>query len=389
MYKEKELLIIASDIGRTAPGIVYKTILNQLAKEYHVNLITPTICEEKLSAKIRIIPSYRIIVLRNAIENMMIQIFGTNPVQKFWAWIQMKSIPSELIAKTDLIVSFISFHHYGSVMLGSKLASKYGKKHIVYSVDAIPAPMGWITNSIYYVRTQKLINRYLSQADAFFSSNEQMLSYQISLASDFEGDRGVLYTPIRENALFSINRKVTSRPVFLYTGGLYGPRKYDTVIEGFKLFIRKHPNAILRFVGSGPMSKFKKYSCLIETGNIEICSYSSDLLEHYNQATVLIDINAYFDNDVFLSSKIINYLPIKKPIISITGDNSPSRNVFRKDSSIIHSHHNPTEICDAMELSISIDKIGHDRNCYIDQFSVENCLTSFRCCINTMINLSI
>ena len=115
----------------------------------------------------------------------------------------------------------------------------------------------------------------------------------------------------------------------------------------------------------------------MSSNHIEFHDYVTDLAIYYSNATVLIDINAYFDNDVFLSSKIINYLSIYKPIISLTGHNSPSRNVFTEDDSIIHSLHNVDDIYDAMLTAINTNVVLERRNRYIKLFSKEYIVRNF------------
>jgi hypothetical protein len=257
------------------------------------------------------------------------------------------------------------------------LSDRYNKKWIIYSVDAIPAPIGWVNDGGFYRNLKIYISKYIERCDAFFSSNEQMLRYQLEGVKNPPLYNGVIYTPIRDIAITSCE-KTTSSPVFLYTGGIYGPRKKEALLDGFRMLLNDYPNAQLLFVGIGNNHNFETYNDLISTGNIRICDYVQDLSMYYNQATALIDINAYFDNDVFLSSKVVNYLTIPKPIISITGYNSPSRNIFRESKSIIHSSHNPHTIYQALLKSINMNlDILKDRQIYINKFSAESIVREF------------
>ena len=90
--------------------------------------------------------------------------------------------------------------------------------------------------------------------------------------------------------------------MFLYTGGIYGPRKKEMLIEGFRLLLRELPAAKLVFVGSGDSSFFREAQDLIDSESLVLHPFILDLYPFYKEATALIDINAYFDNDVFLSS---------------------------------------------------------------------------------------
>lgn len=210
-----------------------------------------------------------------------------------------------------------------------------------------------------------------------------MLDYEVSYMPNYTGVKDYLYTPIRNEAI--IKSKPKGNIIFLYTGGLYGPRKKEALIDGFRLFIKEYPQAKLIFVGNNSKRDFQCAEDLILSNNVEIKGFTPNLQSLYNEATALIDINAYFDNDVFLSSKIINYLPIMKPIISITGNNSPSRNIFTEDSSIIHCSHNAEDINWALNRTINMPEQNiEQRKIYLDIFSVSTIAQKMRLIIKTL-----
>lgn len=369
-------LIIASDIGITAPGIVYKTIIKELSKDIRISLIVPS-AEGKIDLPVSVLSSVPKGYSHYRIANMFMSIFAKPLFDIYWVKRQICRIDPKDIRCQNVIVSFVSFHNYKSILLGYYLSKKYNIKWVIYSVDAIPSPIGWCKYNRFYKNTCKFISQYISRCDAFFSSNEQMLKYQLGMLPSFDKPSGVMFTPIRTDIKISTIESNIS-PVFLYTGGLYGPRRIEALIGGFRLFLQNCPTARLLFVGLNSFQPFTTCQDLIDSGNLEVYGYTQELKKFYDEAAVLIDINAYFDNDVFLSSKIVNYLPMMKPIISITGLNSPSRNIFTDDPSIIHCRHNIQEIYDALVRAVSMGKCGlSHRKYYIEQFSVENTVKKF------------
>ena len=154
--------------------------------------------------------------------------------------------------------------------------------------------------------------------------------------------------------------------------------KLESLLDGFRLLIAEYPEARLIFVGINRPELFDPYKDLIKTGNLEIYGHTRDLNAFYMKASVLIDINAYFENDVFLSSKIVNYLVIRKPIVSITGLNSPSRNIFTKDPSIIHCEHDARAVYRALKRSLEEKYTDwSQRDKYVRMFSVKNVVRDF------------
>ena len=289
-----------------------------------------------------------------------------------------KMLRPEFVKNQDVIVSFASFHNYKSILLGYYLSKKYSKKWVIYSVDAIPAPIGWEKPGLFHKNTISFISKYINQCDAYFASNQQMLDYQLSLLDGFSNPSGVIYTPIRSDFKYTGCNCYNNDPVLLYTGGIYGPRKKEAFLDGFRIFLKTYPRAKVVFVGEYSMNSFTLYSDLIESGNIEFYGYTHDLSKFYDNASVLIDINAYFNNDVYLSSKIINYLPLKKPILSITGLNSPSRNLFKHDDSIVHCLHIPEQIADSLSRIVSLKDIDFtQRTQYVEMFHANNVIRDF------------
>lgn len=372
---KSKCLIIANDIGFSAPGVVYETILTELSQIYEIKIIVPQIKKNCLPSNVKIINSIPIGINKYRITLYSFLLFGYNVFDKIWVRRQLDRMNHIEIIDTDIIISFVSNEHYKSLLLGYELSKRHHKKWIVYSVDAVPAPIRWTNDKSYYNRTIKFFNKYIENSDALFSSNKQMLKYQLSNYSDYKGLTGIVYTPIRSNVLNSLGDN-TGTPIILYTGNIYGPRKISTVLDGFRLLLKDYPTAKLIFVGVKRINgKIKNHLDLISNGNIEFHNYTSDLTSYYKVATVLLDINAYFDNDVFLSSKIINYLPFYKPIVSITGLGSPCRKTFTEDSSIIHSTHDPKEIYVAFHKAISLKEINkEERSQYIKMFEVKNCI---------------
>lgn len=366
---------IAEHVGRTAPGIVYATILNELVKYGEVELICPEIATESISSQIKIIPCVNGYKDRRIIKYSL-KVFGNSVLDWLWARQELRNLKSHSFDDVDVIITFTSMWHFKSLLLGEKLKDFSNNKWIIYSVDAIPAPLGWSRDYVIYQRYRRFISKRINKCDALFSSNKQMLHYQISMASEFKGFGGVLFTPIRDNKPHLQNSTKKNNPVYLYTGGIYGPRKKEQLIDGFRLLLNEIPTAKLVFVGTSD-SIFRDAQDLINKGALIVHPYANDLSSFYNEATTLIDINAYFDNDVFLSSKIVNYLPLGKPIVSITGNNSPSRNIFSEDPSILHSKNDANEILESLRESTSIEVNMELRKQYIDMFSASSIVNKF------------
>ena len=372
----KKCLIIAGDLGISAPGKVYESIIKEISKLANIYVISLKKTDDNYH--VHFLPYKKLFYEHSLITNLILTLFGRSLVDEYWLLKQKKLIKPDIIKEMDVVISFTSFHNYKSIILGHYLSKTFAKKWIIYSVDAIPAPIGWIKNDLFYRRVQKFISKYISSCDAFLSSNEQMLEYQLSFLDIIPPITSFLYTPIHRfyNEEF-VKNICGSNPVFIYTGGIYGPRRKEALLDGFRKFILEYPQAKLIFVGTFKANTFSSYDDLIKSHNIEIHEYSSSLEKYYKVATALIDLNAYFNDDVYLSSKIVNYLPICKPIISITGYNSPSRNIFKDDESIVHCLHDDTEVCKCLKYVTTKSFNYEKRKVYINIFSPKKIVQEF------------
>ena len=346
--KGNKCLIVANEIGIGAPGIVFETIIKELSKKFTISIISPSVKKGSLPLNVEVLPSVGKGFERVRLTMLSFKVFGKNLLDHYWLWRQKKIIDEDEIKSVSVIISFVSNEHYKGLILGHYLSKKYNKKWLVYSVDAIPAPIEWTNDHKYRDNTIKYVRKYLLESDAFFSSNPQMLAYQLNLLANYKGYSGVVFTPIKNTEMVVSGEVHKSDTTILYTGSIYGPRKIDTIIEGFKLFLAKKPQSKIIFVGCRQTKVLEAYSDLIKEGKIEIHGFSSDLSSYYKEADILLDVNAYFDNDVFLSSKIINYLPVQKVILSVTGENSPTRICFQDDDTIIHCKHDSMEVKDML-----------------------------------------
>ena len=336
------------NVGRTAPGIVFERLIKGLSKCHELDVLTADYDPSINLDKVNKLVNYKYREFTRPLSKISISIFAADPFDDFFA----KMAVAQVENKYDLVLSLISYNHWFPLEMGNKLAEKYKLKNFTYLVDAIPAPRGWLKNDNYYRGLQRLISRNLSQVDGLFSSNQKMLDYQLktfkpkhNIITDiiFNPGSGQMeyYEPIRngENS-------------FLFTGGLYGPRKPDYILGAFKKILKEYPNSKLEFVGS----KLSKDSLSIfssaDGDKIFIHPFTKDLTKYYKRATALIDIDADLPDDVFLSSKMINYLTVNRIIISETGTNSPSWQLFNGIPSIFQCRHNVDELAAAMKKAI-------------------------------------
>ncbi|AZA75233.1 glycosyltransferase family protein [Chryseobacterium indoltheticum] len=369
-----KILIITKNVGKTAPGIVFERLLFGLSSCHDVDLIVSDYAPSIDLSNIKKIIKITNPILSGKLLKIFMIIFKVNPINFIWALRAKRRILKER-EKYDLVLGLVSFGHYEGLIAGSVISKLLKTKLAVYTVDAIPAPTSWMPEDLFYIALKKMIKKYLSKADALFSSNREMLNYQINIVSSKKKIfSGVIFTPAFGSFQVLPVKSNTDKNIFLYTGGIYGARNPEYLLEGFNKLLKKYPESQLIFVGSSlPNKTLNKFSEEV-IDKILFLPFTVDLVPYYSMATALLDIDSDVENDIFLSSKIMNYLMVDRIIISETGFNSPSRHLFKNIDSILQCSHNQDAICDAMEKAILIkNNVNYEgRFPLIKLFQLEN-----------------
>ena len=367
-----KILIICKDTTTTAPGIVYKKIIKALSEYANCDVVCPSF-NKQLDNRVSHLPTYPYPQIRYGLEQILYNLFGTNMMDYIWSFFELIRL-YRLISNRDynFVLSFVSTNNYAPLILGKAISSKMKITWGVYAVDAIPSPPAWTTNPKQRKKVYSFLNKYIPKAGLLFSANPSMLKYELESFPNFQGVSTVVLTPCEESLDTMVNTTHDDIITFLYTGNIYGARKVDSLLAGFKQYNQNNPKSRLIFVGNIPSTCLSGYEDLVEKETIQTHSYTTDLTMYYSNADVLVDIGSVFSNDVFLSSKISNYLQYGKIIIAITEEGSPAREMMSGVESIIHCHHNEEEVYNAMKKAAGIIEYPiEDRKDLINKFRPE------------------
>lgn len=342
------------DMADMAAGIVFKRLVVVMSKHVDCEVICPRI-DDVVYRTSTIFETRRYKRLPYRVEKFLEKLMGFKVMDYVWSIITYKQFIKQLKGKDyNAVLSFVYGGNDAPIILGKKIAETLNKPWGIYSVDAIPVPLPWRADENFREKRVEFLGKYISKSDAYYASNPIMLDYEMSLYPDFNGKSAFILTPCNFSSEEEIKDEPHQGTIFLYAGYLYGPRNVSALLRGFELFSAKQKNVKLVFVGNNSDSHFVGYEHLLTTGIVERHGYTRDIAQFYNRADVLIDLNADVENDVFLSSKVCNYLSYDKPIITISQDGSPVRALMSGYQSIIHAHHNAEEIEKAMKGALEI-----------------------------------
>ena len=302
--------------------------------------------------------------------------FGTTPTSDRWS-----RVAAEVVAEDyDVVVAICAGTQLTPVVCGRHLAQKLGCKFAIYAVDAIPAPGGWVRKRNEYWGKMRIVRRNWSAADYVAAANRYMLEFQLSTFRHKAGlQTSVLYTSSPEEWH---NNPVSNRTLFLYTGSLYGLRNPDYLLRAFGRLLSERPDAEFMLVGMG--FKLRNINSILtpaERSHITIAPHTNNLAPLFADAKVLLDIDADRKKDPFLSSKIASYLRVNRVVVSETGEDTPSRELFAGYRTIVQCDHSAESVYEgrkhALELAESDDLDFSERKPLVEMFSAENIVPIF------------
>lgn len=323
------ILFINTELGKRAPGKVYESFINDYIEKYgeeNIDIITT-----ESSGNLNNVRIFKRKNIHPRLRKLSVILFSIDIFDLILSKKINKSIDT---SKYDIIFSLMSLHNFMPLYLGSIL--KRSNKEIdwhVYSVDAVPPPLGWGESMFYRNGLIKMMRSYFRGINKFYSSNEVMLNYQLNLLNyPFLGEKGYIHTPAKYKQKKFFDKNNDGFFNLLYTGGIYGVRRPESLIEAFYKITLQYEKTRMYFVGTSPISvDLSKYDDVFKS-KIIFVKYTDDLEKYYQLADILVDIDADLDNDVFMSSKFFNYIMINRPILSITRKNSPTHLYTLKNS---------------------------------------------------------
>lgn len=374
----RKFLVIVMDLNNLAAGIVFWRLLKAMAEYVDCELVSPCVMPEKINGLVAH-KQYKYFRLPYRIEQHLYKRKGYYLTDNLWAKVTYKSIIKHIRKNSyDGVLSFVYGGNYAPLILGNIISEDIKTPWIVYSVDAIPTPISWTKDLQLRAKLLNYLECYIKRADAFFSSNLSMLRYEKNTFRRLDGYLGVVLTPSGENSNKKNLNENHKTITFLYAGYLYGPRKVGLLLRAFERFQKEKPNAKLIFVGNHSKDHFSGFEHLIKEGVVECYGFTKDIEPFYQMADVLIDLNADIINDVFLSSKVCNYLSYEKPILVISQDGSPVREIMSGCDSIIHTHHDEEEIYESLrKVSKCIGEHISDREELLQLFKPKNIAEKF------------
>ncbi|MFZ4400954.1 MAG: hypothetical protein ACOYO1_13035 [Bacteroidales bacterium] len=370
-----KLLLICDDIGITPSGIVIDNLIKGLLQTGDsVSVVCAVNASVYTHSNLNVYVSLR---RKLKIKKISTLINLTSKYFPFFlknkSWVDRsykKHIDIFSGSSFDVVLGFGMAQEFALLYLSKRFSTKLKLPLSFHFLDAIPPPRGWISSKHERQNIKKIMQRYIQIADGITATNPEMLMY---FKDEFTSLNNIPLSVVRNPCSTNkISRKSAQSSIsFLYLGAIYGPRKLDTLLEAFEKLYAERKDIELCFVGTVSNINLDetKYQFIKQS------SWTKDPESYLKNADVFVDIDADLTNDVFLSSKLLLYLNSEKLILSITGPNSPARNLLKGLNTVTVCHHDSDEIY--IGISKLLENINNqtdfsERSSLINLFSLDN-----------------
>lgn len=219
--------------------------------------------------------------------------------------------------------------------------------------------------------------KVLKSADLVLSHCQFAKQLYVKKLKNLNADKILIHTMGFDNTLFQPDRKPEPQSVFTvtYTGMMPGNFDPEIFFRVMGRIVSDYPEipVKIRFVGlfSQTVRSFiKKYElekCFEETGYVE----HSKIPVYLYSSSLLLLVNPHVRNEkMIVPGKIYEYLAVRKPVISIAGNDSENarllelceagRNFERNDDETMYSY--LKELLKAWQIDHHVDLTNNNRN---------------------------
>ena len=232
----------------------------------------------------------------------------------------------------DVIISF--GHPMSDHLIGHSLSKDYEIPLITHFSDPWADNPYFkhlfpLTDRIYSVRAEKLVT---SHAAAVIFTNKFGLEHFLKYREDSLKEKCFVIPHSIPALTYDIPKsmEVSGKFIIRHVGSLYGLRNPDALLASLLLLEHLYPKLInhveLEFVGysaSSVISKIKNYSGKIKVTSVGVVSpqEAADLMR---ESSLLVAIDADISPNIFLPSKLFDYLAHNNKVLAISPDGASS-----------------------------------------------------------------
>tara|TARA_B100000579_G_C22829890_1_gene855341 strand:- start:52 stop:1227 length:1176 start_codon:yes stop_codon:yes gene_type:complete len=361
-----KILIYSFNLGpkTSASGITTHKVILELQKRNHeIYVVTGKCTYSKYTNNVSLIKCNPNPLSPARVFKKIGNFIGIEINYIFWE-MRAYNVTKNLIKKNIPDVIYGRGSPISSLSVASRVSKKFQIPFLAHFADPIPAPYEWLSNKSERNKLIKTITPIIDNANQLSFVTKEMMLYQSDLIGKNISNKSFI-SPNGINFYNNMTPPDNEKIIVLYLGSFYGSRTPDSLLDGFNIFHKKNPNSELHFYGTN-----KSYiESVINKKNIKINTkffkYTDKIFEALLKANILVDIDNKIDSQVFLSSKLMDYLSINRFILLITTKGSPSSKIIdRIPKTTLKVSYNAEEVAQGLK-EISMKK--WDKNIFLER----------------------
>lgn len=368
------LLICSFYYGKSAEGICTLRLAHALSNlGLKITLLSgPEAASEKDSnievVKFRDTPFFPLWFFKIASKYILRGSYNSCP---FWYW-----RASRYVVPCHIDLIYGRAHPIASIRVAASLSKKTKIPLFIHLSDPVPHP--WLSSySLSKFWEKSYISKFIKASDGISFTTEEAIGYEENeLSMSLASKAFVLPHVIPNPTILGARANTDDKVRFLYAGTLYAIRGVKILLEAFHKFIHYRSTAEFLFLGSARKLIMPHVDRLHLHKNVHIIDYVSDVAPYYRDSDILVAIDANDTKQVFLPSKLIEYIMYDRPILMITPKKSPSAKVTDKFSdSIVTVEEDASQILEAMTR---LTRIKYSASFYENRFNKMECFSPSR-----------
>jgi len=336
-------------IGTTASGFSTSKIITELAKRGHeICIITGKSSDQDYGPNVVIHKCNPAPLSPARFFKFVGNIIGVELNYIFWEY-RARKLGRVLIKNSMPDIIYGRSSPIAGLTVAEKFSNEFGIPFVAHFADPIPAPEEWVSNRFERKKLLNCVTPIIARADLLSFVTKEMMTYQEFVMGTQIADKSFISPNSISEIKNSTPPPIGEETIFLFLGSFFGNRKPDMLLKGFDLYCRDYPNSIFYFYGVNQSFVEKFILSDRVRDRLRFFPHTDKPFEALEKAHVLVDVDGLVKKQVFLSSKLLDYLSINRFILAITTNDSPSSQLIKQmpNSTILVSH-DPVEIAQGM-----------------------------------------
>lgn len=275
--------------------------------------------------------------------------------------------PDVIYARGSPISSFI---------VGFYAKKKFNIPLIIHFADPIPPTEEWMVNKLERRKLIQQIIPIIHFSDKISFVNDQMKIYQSKILNLNNDNHKTFISPNPILDFKILGRPKGNKIVFLFLGTFSLQRNPFLILKEFLALSVKYPNAEFHIYGN---NKHLENFDFLDYNKIKLFGYSDQIQNVIQNASILVDVDSNFKDQVFISGKLMEYLVYDRFILSITPNGSPASKLLeRLEKTVKIVSHKEVEMRKAMEELIKKEwknELFEERLIGLEELKIDNVIS--------------